>query len=77
MAEKGFDIKDILVPHSARLNIPPFKSGDRQMNPEDLSITKEIAGIGIHVERRMRCIKEYKLVASEINATLKNIFCST
>ena len=59
MAGKGFDIKDILVPDRVRLNIPPFKSRDRKMTPEDLSRTKRIAGIRIHVERKMRCIYQY------------------
>ena len=35
MADKGFDIADIL-PFGVTLNIPPFKEGRDQLNPEEL-----------------------------------------
>ena len=45
MADKGFDIKDLLFKYGVRLNIPPFKKGETQMTPEDLMTTKKIAGV--------------------------------
>ena len=70
MADKGFDIKDLLLQYGLRLNIPPFKQGDMQMVPEDLMSTKKIAGVRIHVERKMQRIKSYKILAGEIDNTL-------
>ncbi|XP_065186055.1 uncharacterized protein LOC135816882 [Sycon ciliatum] len=70
MADKGFEIKDLLLDVGVRLNIPPFKSGDRQMAPEDLLATKKIAAVRIHVERKMQRIKAYKILAGNIENTL-------
>ena len=70
MADKGFDIKDLLFEYEVRLNIPPFKPGDMQMTPEDLLSTKKIAGVRIHVERKMQRIKFFKILAGEIDNTL-------
>ena len=70
MADKGFDIKDLLLEYGVRLNIPPFRQGEMQMTPEDLMSTKKIAGVRIHVERKMQRIKSYKILAGEIDNTL-------
>ena len=70
MADKGFDVKDMLLEVGVRLNIPPFKSGDRQMPPEDLMATQKIAAVRIHVERKMQRIKAYKILAGNIENTL-------
>ena len=70
MADKGFDIKDVLLQYGVRLNIPPFRQGEMQMTPEDLMSTKKIAGVRIHVERKMQRIKSYKILAGEIDNTL-------
>ena len=70
MADKGFEIEDMLVAIGVRLNIPPFKAGTRQMIPEDLHSTKKIAAVRIHVERKMHRIKLYKILANEIDSTL-------
>ena len=70
MADKGFDIKDLLLQYGVRLNIPPFRQGEMQMTPEDLMSTKKIAGVRIHVERKMQRIKSYKILAGEIDNTL-------
>ena len=69
-ADKGFDIKNMLVSVGVRLNIPPFKCGDRQMESGDLKLTKKIAAVRIHVEREMQRIKAYKIFANEIDSTL-------
>ena len=70
MADKGFDVKDMLLEVGVRLNIPPFKSGDRQMPPEDLMATQKTAAVRIHVERKMQRIKAYKIPAGNIENTL-------
>ena len=36
MADKGFDIKDLLLEYGVRLNILPLKKDETQMTPEDL-----------------------------------------
>ena len=50
MADRGFDIADIL-PEGAALNIPPFKGLRDQLTAEESEETARIAALRIHVER--------------------------
>ena len=70
MADKGFDIQDLLVTRGVRLNIPPFKKGDQQMHPQDVAKTTKIAAVRIHVERKMQRIKLYKIIGGEIDNSM-------
>ena len=70
MADKGFDIQDVLITHGVRLNLPPFKEGDQQMCPEDVAATKKIAAVRIHVERKIERVKDYQIISGEIDNTL-------
>ena len=60
MADKGFEMEDLLVPLGFRLNIPPFLDKQRQMLPSDIRATKSIAAVRIHVERAIGQFKEYR-----------------
>ena len=50
MTNRGFDIADIL-PSGVTLNIPPFKGGRDQLNPEETDKIARIAAIRIHTKR--------------------------
>lgn len=73
MADKGFDIQDLLVPHGVRLNIPPFNTKAHQMLPQDVMTTKKIAAVRIHVERAIGRIKEYRLLDGVMDNNLFDI----
>ena len=51
MADKGFDIQDLLIESGMKLNIPPFKVTGQQMSAADVLKTQQIAKLRIHVER--------------------------
>ena len=51
MADKGFQIQDLLAPLGVRLNVPPFLAGNTQMSEIDVIHTKKIAQLRVHVER--------------------------
>jgi len=70
MADKGFDIQDLLVPLGVRLNIPPFLSSDTQFSCEDVVKTKKIAKLRIHVERAILRFKEFRILRSPIPASM-------
>lgn len=70
MAEKGFDIKDLLAPMGVRLNIPPFLKSGSQFSSEDVLRTKNIAKLRIHVERAICRIKEFRIFHPVIPATM-------
>lgn len=62
MADKGFDIQHLLTAYGVRLNIPPFRQGERQFTPEEVSKTQHIAAVRIHVERAINRIKQFRLL---------------
>ena len=51
MADKGFQIQDLLAPLGVCLNMPPFLNSNIQMPKEDVLLTRKIAHLCIHVER--------------------------
>ena len=59
MADKGFDIQDILAPIGVRLNIPPFLAKKQQLTAREVGKTRRIAALHIHVERAIGRIKSY------------------
>ncbi|PFX16519.1 Cubilin [Stylophora pistillata] len=59
MAEKGFDIEDLLREKGVELNIPQFLESLEQISAQDVQKTKTIACLRIHVERAMRRVKGY------------------
>lgn len=57
MADRGFDIQDIL-PEGVGLNIPPFKGNRKQLTALEVDETMRIASVRIHVEREIGRIKK-------------------
>lgn len=70
MADKGFNIDDLLRSKGVQLNLPPYLLNHAQLSPEEVKETKTIAKIRIHVERAIRRIKEFHLFDSEIPMSL-------
>ncbi|XP_065886077.1 uncharacterized protein [Dysidea avara] len=70
MADKGFDIQDLLAPLGVRLNIPPFLKSGSQFSSDDVLRTKKIATLRIHVERAIGRIKEFRIFHPVIPATM-------
>ena len=67
VADKDFNIKDLLIPLGVSLNILTFERSGKQIAPEDgQSIAKPL----IHVERLTEHIKEYNIFSSTIPAAL-------
>ena len=60
MADRGFNISETLGTYGAQLVIPSFTTGKKQLNPEDVKLTRQIANVRIHsnVERVIRSIKQ-------------------
>ena len=58
MADRGFDIQDMLAPYGVLLNIPPFRqSASSHLPQEDVIATQKIARVRIHVERAIAQVK--------------------
>ena len=61
MADKGFNIGDMLTSRRVSLNLPPYLSSGGQFSSKEVKKTKTIAKLLIHVERAIRRIKEYHI----------------
>ena len=57
MADRGFEIQDLLVKSNLILNIPPFKGNKSFLSLEDVVKTQKIAAVRIHVERAIGRVK--------------------
>ena len=58
MANRGFEIQDLLVSKNSSLNIPPFMRCKDQLDPDEEDETRRIASVRIHVERAIERIKK-------------------
>jgi len=70
MADKGFQIQDLLAPLGVRLNVPPFLSGSSQMPESDVIQTRKIAHLRVHVERAIGRVKEFQEYIARHNVGL-------
>lgn len=61
MADKGFNIGDMLTSRKVSLNLPPYLSSGGQFSSKEVKETKTIAKLRIHVERAIRRIKEHHI----------------
>ena len=66
MADKGFDIEDLLREKNVSLNLPPFLESRSQFSAAEVQQTKMIAKVRIHVERAIRRIKEFHIFDSDV-----------
>lgn len=72
MVDRGFTIRDDL-PAGVKLIIPPFKNRETgQFTAKQLQFAEQIAMARIHVERAMRAIKEFRLLAQEAQLSMSN-----
>ena len=62
MADRGFDLEDDLSKVGCQLNIPPFLGRRLQLSPEEVTETRRIASVRIHVERAMERIKNFRIL---------------
>ena len=61
MADRGFDISDIL-PAGMTLNIPPSKGSRTHLTAQEVEDTARIAAVRIHVERAIGRVKNYHIL---------------
>ena len=62
MADRGFEIQDLLAPKKVYLIIPPFMRSKDQLNPDEEDETREITSARIHVERVIESVKNFNIL---------------
>lgn len=71
MADRGFEVQDLLVKQGLLLNIPPFKGSKKSLTVHDVKKTQRIARLRIHVERAIGQVKSrFRLFQTIIPITL-------
>lgn len=62
MADRGFEIDDMLAGTGIKLNIPPFLEKREQLEEVEVVETRRIASLRVHVERAIERIKNYHIL---------------
>ena len=62
MADCGFKIQVLLEPKGVTLNMPPFLGKHKQLPLRQVTETRQIAELCIHVERAIGRIKSYRIL---------------
>lgn len=78
MADRGFNIGDLLTLRRATLSIPPFThkcpwGKGKRLNANEVRKTRKIANLRIPVERAIQRLKCFKLLSNIIPLKLKPI----
>ena len=72
MADRGFEIQDLLVPAGLLLNIPPFRNASGTLSEANVKTTQQIARVRIHVERVIGQVKRtYRILQGMIPLTME------
>ncbi|KAK6175897.1 hypothetical protein SNE40_014273 [Patella caerulea] len=71
MADRGFNIRDVLNSRKVDLIIPPFLAGREKLTPQEEALTKDIAKHRIHVERAIERIKKFRILQKIIPLSLE------
>ena len=58
LADRGFDIQDIVGSQCAKVKIPAFTRGKDQLSPLEIEMTRKIANCRIYVERVIGCVRQ-------------------
>ena len=70
LADRGFNIEDLAV-HGARLVIPTFTRGKKQLTQRGVELSKQLSTVCIHVERIIGLLKnKYTILKGPIPVNL-------
>jgi len=69
MADRGFNIRDMVTKKRATLNIPPFAKG-KSLSTKACTKTRRIAALRIHVERAIQRLKCFQILRGVMPITL-------
>ncbi|XP_070377507.1 uncharacterized protein [Dermacentor albipictus] len=72
MADRGFTLDPYLEAQGIKLNMPAFTKGKGQLSEQEVTSTRRIASVRIHVERAINRIKTYRILKSALSIKCKD-----
>ncbi len=72
LADRGFTITDVLPP-GVTLALPAFTRGCKELSEHQVTGTRRLANVRIHVERAIRRLKCFKLLSNVIPGSIKHV----
>uniref|UniRef100_A0A8C9YWI5 THAP-type domain-containing protein n=1 Tax=Sander lucioperca TaxID=283035 RepID=A0A8C9YWI5_SANLU len=72
MADRGFTIRDLLFERKVNLVLPAFTHKGGQLSDEDVTATRRISNVRIHVERVIRRLKVFKIISQTVPINLEH-----
>uniref|UniRef100_A0A3B3I479 DDE Tnp4 domain-containing protein n=1 Tax=Oryzias latipes TaxID=8090 RepID=A0A3B3I479_ORYLA len=72
LADLGFTIKDILPP-GVSLALPAFTRGRKELSDHEVTSTRRLANVRIHIERAIRRLKGFKILCHVISGMLQSV----
>ncbi|XP_064458996.1 uncharacterized protein LOC135369296 [Ornithodoros turicata] len=73
MADRGFTLDHELQVQGIRLNTPAFTRGKSQLTEAEVTQTRRIAAVRIHVERAINRIKTYRILKQALPIASKKV----
>ena len=74
MADRGFDISDVLGDRGVKVTIPNFKGqGRSQLKEGEGKRSEKIAEARIHVERAIQRIKTHRILDREVRLSMAHL----
>ena len=71
LADRGFDIDELLGSIGCTLKIPAFTKGKPQLSPQEVCKSRSLSNVRIHVERVIGSVRQkYTVLESTIPITL-------
>ena len=74
LADRGFNIQELLLYKHVRLVIPPYLKGKKQLTTAEDKQTKQVANARIHVERVIGRMKDFHIMRSELPLDMFDLF---
>lgn len=71
LADRGFNVQDELAIRQAKLKLPLFTRGKKQLSQQEVEMSRQLARVRIHVERVIGQLrKKYKILQHTLPITL-------
>ena len=69
MADKGFNVQDLIAPYDVTINIPTFFRKKNRMTGKTVLKDRAISSKRVHIERIIGLAKTYKILKEPLNVT--------